>query len=96
MPDVGKSSQKMQEARAKRRASSFVGYNQQSVTFRFGMALKDKRRALGLTQSDLAKITGMNRSFISEVESGHENISLERAEKLAKAVECTLAELIKE
>ena len=96
MPDVGKSSRNTQKARPKRRAFSFVGNNRQKVTMRFGMALREKRRALGLTQADLARITGMSRSYISEVEGGHENISLERAEKLASAVQCSLAELIKE
>ena len=96
MPDVGVSPQNTQEARPKRRASSFVGNNRQRVTLRFGMALRDKRRALGLTQSDLARITGMSRSYISEVEGGHENISLERADRLAKAVDSSLAELIAE
>jgi ribosome-binding protein aMBF1 (putative translation factor) len=96
MPNKVKPSTKTQEARQKRRASSFVGNNRQTVTIRFGAALRDKRRALGLTQSDLAELTGMSRSYISEIEGGHENISIERAEKLAKAVESSLAELIKE
>ncbi|GAB1471456.1 hypothetical protein MASR2M66_23340 [Chloroflexota bacterium] len=49
-----------------------------------------------MTQSDLAQLTGLNRSYISEIEGGRESISLDRAEKLAKAVGSSLSELLKE
>jgi DNA-binding XRE family transcriptional regulator len=79
-----------------RRAFSFVGNIGHSATARFGVALKEKRRTLGLTQSELAKLAGLSRSYISEVECGREGISLERAEKLAKAVQSHLSELLRE
>lgn len=97
MPDINKSDSSIQKARrSQRRAFSFVGNTRQTITGRFGVALKEKRQSLGLTQADLAEITGMSRSYISEVECGRENISLERAEKLARAVNSNLTELIKE
>jgi transcriptional regulator with XRE-family HTH domain len=48
-----------------------------------------------MTQEQVATRSGMNRSYISEVERGKENISLERAERLARAVESTLVQLLK-
>jgi transcriptional regulator with XRE-family HTH domain len=47
-----------------------------------------------MTQEQVAARSGMNRSYISEVECGKENISLERAERLAHAVESTLLPLL--
>ena len=75
---------------------SFVGNIRHQVTARFGIALKRKRQFLGMTQADLAKATGLSRSYISEIEHGRESISLERAERLAMAVDSRLSELLKE
>lgn len=78
------------------RASSIVGNIRQTITIRFGMALREQRKHLGATQSDLSAATGLSRSYISEVECGRENISLERAERLAQAVNSTLSDLLRE
>jgi len=95
---VNKKLQSDQKARrqSKRRAFSFVGNIQHSSTARFGAALREKRLSIRMTQSELAQLTGLNRSYISEIESGRESISLDRAEKLAKAVNCSLSDLLKE
>ena len=71
-----------------------VGNLRQMITAKFGSALREKRIEFGLTQEDLARITGLNRSYISDVELGKVGISLERADKLAKAVNCKLRDLI--
>lgn len=60
------------------------------------MALRERRLSLGMTQSELVEKTGLSRSYISEVECGRESISLDRAEKLARAVNSSLSELLKE
>lgn len=80
----------------KRRASSVVGYIQHSSAARFGAALKERRLNVGVTQAELAERTGLNRSYISEVECGRASISLDRAEKLARAVECFLSDLLRD
>lgn len=78
----------------KRRASLFVGNNRQSILSRFGHAVRERRTNLKLTQADLAARTKISRSSISEIELGRENISLERAERLAQALGCQLADLL--
>jgi len=78
------------------RASLFVGNIRQSITVRFGLALREQRKRLGMTQAALAAATGLSRSYISEVECGREHISLERAERLARAMDCTLTDLLGE
>ena len=80
----------------KRRAISFVGNIRQTITTRFGIAVKQTRLRLGITQSELASAADLSRSYLSEVECGRESISLERAERLARALNCELSELLKE
>lgn len=85
-----------QEARRKekRRASSVVGNKQHTIASQFGLAIRIKRQRMGITQTELAKLAGINRSYLSELEQGKAGISLERAEKLAKTLNCELRELI--
>jgi len=81
---------------SERRAVSFVGNSRHNTTIRFGAALRLRRKAIGLTQQDLAKASGLNRSFISDVERGVESISLDRADTLAQVGGRSLAELLTE
>lgn len=61
------------------------------------MKLKDKRTAAGLSQSELAKATGVNVRLIQDYEQGHKNINRAAAEtiyKFSKVLGCTMEELI--
>lgn len=78
----------------KRRASFIVGNKQQGLTARFGRALRAKRIQLGITQTELAELAQVNRSYLSELEQGKAGISLEKAEKLAKALNYELKDLL--
>ncbi len=44
----------------------------------FGDALRHYRTSAGLTQSELANLTGLQRSYLSELESGKETEQLKR------------------
>lgn len=79
----------------KRRAVSFVDNIRHPIVTQFGAALRERRLEAGLTQSELAAAAGLSRSYLSEVECGRESLSLERAAKLADALECRLADLLK-
>lgn len=76
------------------RGFSFVGNSQQKVSVHFGSAIKTKRQQLGITQTELAKLANINRSYLSELEQGKVGISLERAERLAKSLNCELRDLL--
>jgi len=80
----------------KRRASLFVGYIQQNILIRFGEAVKRQRQKLDLTQQEVADLANLSRSYISEIENGKENISLENAEKIAVALQCQLTYLLRD
>jgi DNA-binding XRE family transcriptional regulator len=51
-----------------------------------GVTLAGARVKEGLTQSELAKITGIPQRHISEMEHGKRSIGRDRAKKLAKAL----------
>ena len=52
-----------------------------------GLALRGARHREGLTQRQLAAMTGMPQRHISEMESGKRQIGRERAKKLAEALQ---------
>jgi DNA-binding XRE family transcriptional regulator len=79
----------------KRRASSFVRNTRQNVSARFGVAVRQRRKEQKMTQVELANAAGISRSYLSEVERGQESISLERADRIAKVLNCDLADLLK-
>jgi transcriptional regulator with XRE-family HTH domain len=52
----------------------------------FGRRLRQARKAADLSQDKLAEATGGNRAYIGEIERGSQNITLETASALARAV----------
>lgn len=97
MKSTNRKSTRFKTARdPKSRAVSFVGNIRSPIRERFGAALNARRASLRMTQEELAKAAGINRTYLSEIENGHENISLERAEKLAHALDCKLSDLLGE
>ena len=57
--------------------------------------LKYYRARVGLSQRDLAKLSGVNRSHLASIESGTQpNTSLRTVEKLAEALGVSALELL--
>ena len=56
----------------------------------FANSVKRWRNHRGLTQEELAERADLHRTYISDVERGARNLSLESIEKLAKALEISL------
>ena len=60
-------------------------------------AIQRNRRKLGLSQSDLSKLTGIRVDMLSRIENGKQlNPTLRTLELLAKALEMPVAKLIDE
>lgn len=59
-----------------------------------GNAIKRKRSALGISQEELAARAGLHRTYVSDVERGARNPSLESVDKLARALELSLPRLL--
>lgn len=59
----------------------------------FAAAVKGRRRELGLTQAELAERAEMHRTYITDIERGARNLSLESMDKLARALQLPIKEL---
>ena len=63
-----------------------IGIMSASNPKQLGMALAARRRALRLTQSDLADVVGVNRRVVGELERGKGSVRLEIALELVRAL----------
>ena len=64
------------------------------VQKRFGKKLREVRQQKGISQEKLAELAGLHRTYVSSVERGERNISLVNIEKLASALNVSLAKLM--
>ena len=60
----------------------------------FGKKLRAIRRAKDMTLEDLSEASGVNWSYISQVESGQRNIAVDNMWRLAQGVGVELKELL--
>ena len=60
----------------------------------FGRRIKAKRAALGITQHGLHVATGITTSYLSAIESGKANCSLEAANAIALALGYELGQML--
>ncbi|MBI4769958.1 MAG: helix-turn-helix transcriptional regulator [Chloroflexi bacterium] len=67
-----------------------------NIKQRFGRAVRRRRVMLGLSQEELAERAALHRTYISDIERGNRNLSLENIEKLALALDLTVSELMLE
>ena len=61
---------------------------------RFGKAVRMLRTELKISQEDFAERAGLHRTYISDLERGKRNVSLENIERLARALNLTISELL--
>ncbi len=61
----------------------------------FGMLIKDIRKNKSLSQERLAEKTGLDRTFISSIETGKKIPTLTSICKLAKGLDIKISELFK-
>ncbi|HBW56819.1 MAG TPA: transcriptional regulator [Oscillatoriales bacterium UBA8482] len=55
--------------------------------------MRRRRRELDLSQEELAERSELHRTYISSIERGQRNPSLENIEKIAKALRISISEL---
>jgi transcriptional regulator with XRE-family HTH domain len=65
-----------------------------AILKQFSVRIKELRSSKGITQEDLAALSGLSRQYIGDVERGKRNISILNIEKIAKAFGITISELI--
>ena len=59
----------------------------------FGSAVRLQRKQLGFSQTDLAVRSGLHRTYISDVERGARNLSLQSIAVLAEALQVSIPDL---
>lgn len=64
------------------------------ISSRFGLRLRELRRAHNMTQLRMAVDFGIDRSFISDVERGRKSISLHMLEVIALGLKVSLSDLL--
>jgi len=58
----------------------------------FGARVRILRKVRGLSQEDLAELSGLHPTYISGVECGKRNVSLENIRSLARGLKVSLAD----
>lgn len=56
--------------------------------------LKEARLSRGLTQDDVAALSGVNRAYVSDLEHGKRNIGIDCIGRLAAALQVSAASLL--
>jgi DNA-binding XRE family transcriptional regulator len=64
------------------------------LLLKLGKRIRALRLDRGWTQEELAHRSGLNRSYMSDVENGRSDVSLSTLHKIARPLEISLAELL--
>jgi transcriptional regulator with XRE-family HTH domain len=65
------------------------------ISAKFGKKVREIRLGKDMSQGDLAKILGVHPTYISGIERGVRNMALKNIERLAKALNVPIEDLIK-
>lgn len=61
---------------------------------RFGLAVREQRKQLNVSQEELAMRIGADQAYVSRIEAGQMNVTLETVEQIATALKCDVAALL--
>jgi transcriptional regulator with XRE-family HTH domain len=70
--------------------------NQPIQLKKLGKNVKKKRLSIGMSQEEFGDKAGLHRTYISHLEQGLRNPTYTTLEKIAKALKCSVAELLGE
>ena len=66
----------------------------EQLVFAVSMILRDRREMLDISQSDLARKSGLHRSYIGDLERGSRNLSLKNLSRLAAALDLAPSKML--
>lgn len=64
-----------------------------SIQIRYGQAVRCARLNKNISQEELADRSGLHRTYISDVELGKRNVSLQSIEKIALALDMDISQI---
>ena len=67
---------------------------QPSARERLSHHLRALRKSLGISQEALADLSGMRRTYVGGIERGERNVSLDNIERLARALNVDVLDLL--
>ncbi len=65
------------------------------LVFAVALILREQREGLDVSQSDLARRSGMHRSYIGDLERGTRNISVSNLSRLAFALDLSVSQVLR-
>lgn len=65
------------------------------IKLKLGRKIRETRVKEGYSQEELASRCGLHRTYISDIERGERNVSVENIEKIAKALSTEPNELLR-
>lgn len=63
---------------------------------RFGDAVRHRRLQFGISQEKLAEAVGCHRNYLGRIERGEQNITLDMMVRVAKALRCSVTDIVRE
>ena len=66
------------------------------ILLKYGQVVRKIRLEKGISQETLADISGLHRTYMSDVELGKRNVSLENIDRIANALEVSISEIFKQ
>lgn len=72
---------------------SMSNAKERDIRVRFGKTVREFRLKKGLSQEELAGLSRLHRTYISDIEGGGRNVSLVNVEKLALALKIPIRNL---
>lgn len=65
------------------------------ILFRYGQVIRSIRLEKNISQETLADLSGLHRTYMSDVELGKRNVSLENIDRIANALNISISEIFK-
>ncbi len=66
------------------------------ILLKFGTVIRMMRQNKGISQERLADLCGLHRTYISDVELGKRNVSLENVKRIALALDMEVSDIFLE
>ena len=67
-----------------------------NILVSFGKKVRKFRMERGISQEDFAELCELHRTYISDIELGKRNVSLENIARISKALDISISELFLE
>ena len=64
------------------------------IAMSFGIKVTEKRKEKGWLQGDLARLSGLSKTYIGNLERGESNVTLEKVYLCAYVLECSVRDLL--